>query len=843
MKVNSKFSRILGSGLSVAMLASTLVTAAPAFADVSSALVAVSPTTISGAGNYTITFNVNNSLGTNATITIVFPSDTTTSNSSLGAGNVTLLSTAGFGVQNLETNVAATVKSDLRTVTINTSGTAGIGEAATVRIHFYNGSIKNPSAPGNYTLTVATSNDTAAIASQSYTITSPVIGPLPGVVTGKNAAGQVLYQSITGDINAAMAVPGVVTVELGAGTYNTTATTAVDNQTINGVGPAGTVIFNPGSGVAFNVLNANIVISNVTVNACATGDQDGITISGNNTTLKNITFVNGVNQLTVNAAGASKTTVQNCNFSVTGNVSTGLNALAKTTSTNNTFSVDKGGIAIAVGNGGTITGNTITGAAGTGTGIQNNGGTTTVSGTTISSCGVDAIDVNGGTVNANGNTFTGNGGAGAADGVLTASGGNLILINNTISNSAAANYALTASGTGNITARFNSITGNTLTANESGTGLVDAGRNWWGAAAGPSTASQSGSPIVTDPLGNASTNGQAAFLTDNLTVGTTIGVDVITGNSTNSLGEVGVAKYTANPQAVAPTGTPIAYFDVYMSNVQAGDVVTIKFYGNVTNNTVVYYGGSLTGAWAPAGSQGVNVPGGYAFITVTATSAPSFTDLGGTPFVITNIIPAPAAPALLGPAAGTTGVPVNTGFSWSSVTGADTYNFQLSTSPTFATTLSSQTGLAQTVFGGVTLTSNTTYFWRVQAVNAGGISGWATSTFTTSAPVIGGGAVIPTINITIPTPNVTVAPAQVTVNPPSVTVQPAQVTVQPPPPAQVTVNPPTVNVAAPAAPNVSVQVPPTTQAIPTYILWTIILIGAVLIIALIVLIVRTRRTS
>ena len=66
-----------------------------------------------------------------------------------------------------------------------------------------------------------------------------------------------------------------------------------------------------------------------------------------------------------------------------------------------------------------------------------------------------------------------------------------------------------------------------------------------------------------------------------------------------------------------------------------------------------------------------------------------------------------------------------------------------------------------------------------------------------------------------------------------VTVQPApapEITVQPAPPPQVTVTvPPT------PAP---VTAPP---AIPAYLLWTIICIGAVLIIALIVLIVRTRR--
>jgi len=67
-----------------------------------------------------------------------------------------------------------------------------------------------------------------------------------------------------------------------------------------------------------------------------------------------------------------------------------------------------------------------------------------------------------------------------------------------------------------------------------------------------------------------------------------------------------------------------------------------------------------------------------------------------------------------------------------------------------------------------------------------------------------------------------------------------EITVEAPPAPQVTVT-------APPAPEVTVTVPPApapitpAPAIPAVLLWTIIIIGAVLIIALIVLIVRTRR--
>jgi hypothetical protein len=328
-----------------------------------------------------------------------------------------------------------------------------------------------------------------------------------------------------------------------------------------------------------------------------------------------------------------------------------------------------------------------------------------------------------------------------------------------------------------------------------------------------------------------------------LTTKTTVGVDLTTANGTVLFASA--SKYAANPQTTTPPGTPIAYFDVALGvdPLTTPSSVTIKFYGAVTADTKVYYGGALAGAWSLADTQGVNVAGGYAFVTVTSASAPSYSDMSGTPFVLTNVISAPGAPTLVGPTG--TSVPSNTGFSWNPVAGATSYNFQLSTSPTFATIVANQT-VTGTVAGGVTLTANTTYFWRVQAVNAGGASAYTSGMFTTAAPSTGGGAVtLPPItnNITVPPPVINVAPPQVTVQPPNVTVNPPQVTVNPPPPAQVTVNPPNVTVAPPPPANVQVNVPPNTQPVPNYILWTIILIGAVLVIALIVLIVRTRRVA
>jgi len=152
-----------------------------------------------------------------------------------------------------------------------------------------------------------------------------------------------------------------------------------------------------------------------------------------------------------------------------------------------------------------------------------------------------------------------------------------------------------------------------------------------------------------------------------------------------------------------------------------------------------------------------------------------------------------------GPSSGAINVGLTPVITWGSVSNA-TYDFKLSTDPTFATTVDTKTGLVGTVYSpAAALKANTNYFWEVRAVSNGIAGDWVTSAFTTGSG-----------NITPPT---TTGPAT-SVAPP---VQPTII---------VTIPPNTVPVT-----------PPTT---PAYI-WVIIAIGAVLVIAVIVLIARTRR--
>ena len=149
------------------------------------------------------------------------------------------------------------------------------------------------------------------------------------------------------------------------------------------------------------------------------------------------------------------------------------------------------------------------------------------------------------------------------------------------------------------------------------------------------------------------------------------------------------------------------------------------------------------------------------------------------------------------PALGATSLPVKATLVWTEFPDALNYEVEISEMDDFSDVTYSAT--AATNMHGVTETLgySTTYFWRVRAVLATGETAWATGVFTTAA--LPAGAVAPEDGVTPPVGD-------------GVTI-------------------------------VEVPIPGPAQAIPSYLLWTIIAVGAVLVISLIVLIVRTRRVA
>ena len=189
---------------------------------------------------------------------------------------------------------------------------------------------------------------------------------------------------------------------------------------------------------------------------------------------------------------------------------------------------------------------------------------------------------------------------------------------------------------------------------------------------------------------------------------------------------------------------------------------------------------------------------------------------------------------LYGPTAGATNVPVKPVFQWAAISGAQSYDLQVADNPVFVNPLDAQTGLNTTVWTETkTLDPGKTYYWRVRAVAAGGTaSDWVAGSFTTALSA-----------------TATQAPPAVIIS--TVQAPPVTVTAAPLPAQTVTVTPPAKffdqnsglyfnSQSELSAYQAAHQGGPQGTSTPAYI-WVIIVIGAILVIAVIVLITRTRR--
>jgi hypothetical protein len=162
-----------------------------------------------------------------------------------------------------------------------------------------------------------------------------------------------------------------------------------------------------------------------------------------------------------------------------------------------------------------------------------------------------------------------------------------------------------------------------------------------------------------------------------------------------------------------------------------------------------------------------------------------------------------SVPAISSPTNGASILSQSPAFSWTPVTGTTKYDFQLSTTPTFGTTVLTDQPASSGTLVPVTikLDQGKQYFWRVRALE----------------PVVGDWSAV--ANFIVALPATTTAPVVITQVPAPVITIPA----------------------APSVPAITLAPAPVNQIAPSYI-WAIIIIGGILVIAVIVLIVRTRRS-
>jgi hypothetical protein len=897
-----KLSKILGIGLTIALLTSLLVTAAPA-----AALSQPSVTFPTGTDNdiskvnaaYDLTFSVGKQLSGNATagnatkvqdtITITFPAGYGVAN---GVGAITGTITIGpgwvdegigLGEQWATTpdTLAGTVwtgnaAANTVTLTLPNAGTGGwgeyIGRTAEVLIKINTG-ITNPATIGNYAITVATSQETTPVAANTVSIEAPYVAPLTGIVSLYNAAGVLMNQWTGGGaIQAAINAAGVgSSIELTNGTYVESPNVLAPNTggyTIKAVGDAvivkGTWTLGVGAADIFGnpvdtVLEGMTLMPNAGAAAAVV-----MNATANNTVIKDCTISKaavipgtqvanaGLVRIGAVSGADNRAVVEGCSFDTTDGAvqDTAIQVNnGPVDVTDCTFELDQtvafaDDMAVQMAAAGlaadvvTIDGCTFNGNSGVGyssNGIVNSAHRAVIKNSTFTGVAKAVyFNSNNGTLSFTSNTVTGgtvNPGSisGAANAVIDL---NLMasatIQKNTIEDSNGHSVWIGAAApAAAVTMNGNYMANNAFgVVNNNRAATLTAELNYWGANTGPTIYTNpggAGDPVVAVtttkygpvdfiPWTNTATtevgSGNLAVANAVVDTSTTVGVRVST--NTAGVGAVTMMKYDGNP---APIETPEpalgdGYYDVYIPGAGlAGGTQTVMFFNaNIDMNTKVYYYSELQKSWVICSSQSVAGNGAYVYVTITNTSSPSNAELNGTIFALVDETTIPAAPSITfadggGPTVGATDVSVAPTFTWGAVAGAVRYEIALCEDPTF--TIIEWAYNVDDPFYKTTeeLRYDTTYYWRVRAVlnAAGDTTAWTTGVFTTEAEAEEAA--------------------------PAVVVEPTK---------------PEVNVEIPAT---KITVEPSDPVIPTYMLWIIVVVGAVLIIALIVLIVRTRRVA
>jgi hypothetical protein len=267
------------------------------------------------------------------------------------------------------------------------------------------------------------------------------------------------------------------------------------------------------------------------------------------------------------------------------------------------------------------------------------------------------------------------------------------------------------------------------------------------------------------------------------------------------------ASISVNPQSGAPYSVTFTFKrqNTSVTGLQLQIAADSAFAATIYDQSFTGLTADTLGQVIGPGGSGVNnvtfLPGQTYFWRVrTSASGPWYSPYSKTQsFKVDLAIPF----NIVAPANGAAGVSINPTFVWTAYGGAVGYEIALSTDQTFAVVEWSHSSTLTQYAAPEPLKYDTTYYWRVR-----GVTGTPAKP-QTPAP---GGPYITGIFTTVSAPSTAT-----------------------PPPAVITVP------APPSVITVPVAGPP--QPIPSFLLWTIIAIGAILIIALIILIVRTRRVS
>jgi hypothetical protein len=788
--MKKKISKILGVGLSVGLLASLLLTAAPVLADVSQPTVDVSADAINDIATYTLQFRINDALVDGDTITVTFPEDTDVAGAAVAGTGVSFTSGIGYGA-NTTAITTEVIDTDNLTVEISldTINGGGIGAMAYVQVVITG--VENPTEPGTYTLQVETSEEDDAVTSESYDIEAPTVGGFLYVYNPSN-----ILLAVYGGDNA-------------LNDADADGHFGQDDYTIS-VGP-GTYVLS----ADIDVLGEDLTVQSSGDTEDTIIDCDGFSIystgTGEGFTLDGFTIDDGSTGVGIYANDG---TVKNCIITDDDTVGIDIGPGVEDATVEDVVIEDCADGIWVRGIDATIKGCDISEADGA-AGIVLNG----ADGTSIEDCDIHDNDTDGIAFLTAGSTDTEISGCmiDTNDGIgiwVNVTPTELAIFENTIIDNEDEGLHLDAWDVLTCYAMFNNIYGND---DDAVTGVADVNAlfNWWGTANEDDF--EIGDDIIYEPWlmgewATVVTGHKVEVDSDNLSGRDSSGVSI--SGLDDDLGEdadlISTFAYAANPEG--SIDDPIAFYDILIEMDAAADLgdvnARIKLYDDaITEDSMAYFW--IGDFWARCSDQ--EARDGVIYVTLTEDTIPTFEDLCATPFaVVAGEATGIASPALHSPTMGDDEVSLSPTFAWELIDDADGYYFELADNSALALPIVRMDGdegrLTSTVYGYIgKLEYSTAYYWRVKAVSGTEAaddlkeSSWNTGVFVTMAEP------------EEPAPPIVIEESE----PPVITIE---------------------------QPDIVVPLPAETQITPAWI-YVIIGVGAVLVIAVVVLIVRTRRVA
>ena len=802
--MKSKILKILGVVLTVALISGIALT--PVTADVTTPAVTVTPDDISANGEYVILFQVTDPIPNDGTgtITVEFPSDTDVPGS-FNDSDISVQSTAGFGTANADTGIlGADVTEDDNAVTIDIDVLPNpIGEFAQVKVTFTQaGDVYNPDDPGDYTLTVKTSEETTAVESDVYEIEAPDVGDLPGIIQVYNPSG-ILMSQYTGVDALEQALDNAgedFTIRIGPGLYTEDEAFDWEGLTVEATGAAEDTIIKGATEIDGY---EDITVSGLTFKpgtaedwALWIDDTDDLVIENcifekSSKTIDNMLIV--IESAEWDSASGD-VDIMDCIFDTTYGTADDDVGIAVGGSSYNTavdilrcdFMVDEEDHGVGTVGSCDIEDCTFTGASGIGVGVGGDA-------PDIERCTFDGLEHaitiewwdNDPSVDIFGCEIMNS----TDEAIVVDSANRVYIMGCNIHDNEDDVLLNEENSDDDVVMIFNNITDNENDVDNNG-GDVIAIKNWWGDM--DPDPDNSGDVDETPFLGAPITAAKMEPWDGSFDAKSAVGIKVEGDDWDSDPDFVAVSQFESNP-GTTPMNPPLAdsFFDICVFNGDACEdtMNTVRVYGDVTEQTEILVFTELAGTWVPASNQGVNAFSGYAWFKVTEDSTPNTEELDGMPLVLVTTPPTPVTIDLATPVGGMKTAQSNVPFTWGGVSGTEKYEFVLSANADLSSPLvtTSSTSTVYTYAG--TLGDGTPYYWQVKAIKGDFVIGMSdVNAFIAAAPVVE--------------------------------------------------EPPVINVEAPEAPIVNIEAPVATT--PSYI-WIIIGIGAILVIAVLILIVRTRR--